>query len=408
MSSTTPITNGKVILYTTMGEIEIDLWSKEAPKTCRNFVQLCLEGYYNGCIFHRIIEDFIVQTGDATGTGSGGTSIYGKPFESEFHSRLRFKQRGLVASAHEDCLNDSQFFITLNKAEELNFKHTIFGRVVGNSIYNVLKMGELEVDEQNRPVYPPKILKTDVVSNPFPDIQIRKNITLKQEEDKPQKKKKKKAVKNINLLSFSDEIDQSISSSSVSGGIESRFDVLANSKQSKKSTINIEDKSRADTSASTSKKSENNMKTVLESAKSDREKADKVIDSSPNEKSVRIFEKEISSAEETSLPDNNAQKNFDFLKSKTIASANTDKKSLVEERRNKYVKRKRSKEEREEEALRKISKFTSSLKASSDNVNESWKSHKLTFDKSNKKEVKKAEDEYVVYDASTYSSEGEK
>jgi peptidyl-prolyl cis-trans isomerase SDCCAG10 len=314
----------------------------------------------------------------------------------------------LVASAHEDGLNDSQFFITLNKAEELNFKHTIFGRVVGNSIYNVLKMGELEVDEQNRPVYPPKILKTDVVSNPFPDIQIRKNVALKQEEDKSQKKKKK-AVKNINLLSFSDEIDQSISSSSGGGGgIESRFDVLANSKQSKKSTINIEDKSRGDTSASTSKKSENNMETVLESAKSDREKADKVIDSSPNEKSVQIFEKEITSAEETSLPDNNAQKNFDFLKSKTIASANTDEKSLVEERRNKYVKRKRSKEEREEEALRKISKFTSSLKASSDNVNESWKSHKLTFDKSNKKEVKKAEDEYVVYDASTYSSESEK
>jgi peptidyl-prolyl cis-trans isomerase SDCCAG10 len=269
-------------------------------------------------------------------------------------------------------------------------------------------MGELEVDEQNRPVYPPKILKTDVVSNPFPDIQIRKNVALKQEEDKSQKKKKK-AVKNINLLSFSDEIDQSISSSSGGGGgIESRFDVLANSKQSKKSTINIEDKSRGDTSASTSKKSENNMETVLESAKSDREKADKVIDSSPNEKSVQIFEKEITSAEETSLPDNNAQKNFDFLKSKTIASANTDEKSLVEERRNKYVKRKRSKEEREEEALRKISKFTSSLKASSDNVNESWKSHKLTFDKSNKKEVKKAEDEYVVYDASTYSSESEK
>ena len=59
----------------------------------RNFVQLCLEGYYDGCIFHRLLKDFLIQTGDPTGTGSGGESAYGRPFKDEFHSRLHFAHR---------------------------------------------------------------------------------------------------------------------------------------------------------------------------------------------------------------------------------------------------------------------------------------------------------------------------
>jgi len=65
---------------TSVGDIDVELWSKEAPKACRNFVQLCLEGYYDGTIFHRLVHNFIVQGGDPTGTGHGGESIYGKPF----------------------------------------------------------------------------------------------------------------------------------------------------------------------------------------------------------------------------------------------------------------------------------------------------------------------------------------
>ena len=70
----------QVLLLTSVGDIDVELWSKETPKACRNFVQLCLEGYYNGTIFHRLVHDFIVQGGDPTGTGHGGESVYGKPF----------------------------------------------------------------------------------------------------------------------------------------------------------------------------------------------------------------------------------------------------------------------------------------------------------------------------------------
>lgn len=126
--------SGKVILHTTYGDISIELWPKEAPKACRNFVQLCMEGYYNDTIFHRIVANFIVQGGDPEGTGLGGESIYegGRPFVDEFHSRLRFVRRGLVAMANSGVPNDnrSQFFITLDATMELQNKHTIFGKVI--------------------------------------------------------------------------------------------------------------------------------------------------------------------------------------------------------------------------------------------------------------------------------------
>lgn len=76
-----PPTKGKVVLKTTHGELEVELWPKEAPLACRNFVQLCLEGYYDNCILHRVIRGFMVQTGDPTGTGEGGDSIFGAPFK---------------------------------------------------------------------------------------------------------------------------------------------------------------------------------------------------------------------------------------------------------------------------------------------------------------------------------------
>lgn len=92
-----PPTSGKVVLITSHGEIEIELWTKEIPKACKNFLQLCLEGYYDNTIFHRLIPGFMIQGGDPTGTGTGGDSIYGKPFNDEFHQRLKFSHRGIVA-----------------------------------------------------------------------------------------------------------------------------------------------------------------------------------------------------------------------------------------------------------------------------------------------------------------------
>ena len=130
--SSEPPTSGKVILKTNYGNIDIELWTKEAPRACRNFIQLCMEGYYNNVIFHRIIKSFMIQTGDPTGTGDGGESIWNKEFPDEFHSRIRFSHRGMVAMANKNKpnTNGSQFFMTMDKCPWLDKKHTIFGKII--------------------------------------------------------------------------------------------------------------------------------------------------------------------------------------------------------------------------------------------------------------------------------------
>ncbi|KAF8141886.1 cyclophilin-like domain-containing protein [Boletus edulis] len=209
-------THGRVILNTTVGEIDIELWSKETPKACRNFIALALEGYYDGVIFHRVVPAFLVQTGDRTNTGAGGESFYGEPFEDEVHPRLRFTHRGLVAMANNGTKNsnESQFFITLDRADGLHGKHTLFGRVVGDTLYNVLKIGETELDDNERPLYPPKIKSISIVDNPFPDIIPRITAAEKRtqqrareaaQREREEAERRKGAKKNVKLLSFGDD-----------------------------------------------------------------------------------------------------------------------------------------------------------------------------------------------------------
>lgn len=202
-----PPTSGKVLMKTSVGDIEIELWAKETPKASRNFVQLCMEGYYDNTIFHRVVKGFIVQGGDPTGTGEGGESIYGCPFKDEFHTRLRFCRRGLLAMANagkDD--NGSQFFFTLAATPELQNKHTIFGKVIGETLYNMLKLEDALVDENDKPIYPQKILKTEILNNPFPDIVPR--IESKKSDVKESKREKKAGVKNFKLLSFGEEAEE--------------------------------------------------------------------------------------------------------------------------------------------------------------------------------------------------------
>ncbi|KAE9405280.1 cyclophilin-like protein [Gymnopus androsaceus JB14] len=206
-------TNGRVIIDTTVGEIDIELWSKETPKTCRNFLALAMEGYYDGVIFHSVVPGFLVQTGDKTGTGMGGESFYGEPFEDEIHPRLRFAHRGLVAMANngQKNSNDSQFIITLDRADELHGKHTLFGRCIGDTLYNVMKIGEMELDGNERPVYPPKIKSIRIIDNPFPDIIPRITAAEKRAQQRAREESQKEreeyelrknAKKNVKLLSF--------------------------------------------------------------------------------------------------------------------------------------------------------------------------------------------------------------
>lgn len=151
--------NKTVVLETTQGVIEIKLFPETAPRTCENFTKLVEKGYYNGIIFHRVIKNFMIQGGDPTGTGRGGESIWGKPFEDEVSPDLQFNKTGILAMANAGPgTNGSQFFITTAKTPWLNMHHTIFGEVISG--YDVVqKIENTSVDGQDRPLAEQKIIK---------------------------------------------------------------------------------------------------------------------------------------------------------------------------------------------------------------------------------------------------------
>lgn len=193
------------MLKTSRGELDIELWPREAPLAVRNFVQLCLEGYYDNTRFHRIIRNYLIQGGDPTGTGQGGQSIYGKPFKDEFHSRLKFTHRGIVACANENTpdSNGAQFFITLDRATHLQKKATIFGKVVGDTVFNLNRFNDVETDSQDRPIDSVTIEKAEVLINPFDDIRPRGGKKRAPSEKPPDAQRR--SIKNLALVSFEEE-----------------------------------------------------------------------------------------------------------------------------------------------------------------------------------------------------------
>ena len=166
-------------VYTNHGKMTVKLFDNLAPKTVKNFIELSKEGYYDGVIFHRIIKDFMVQGGDPTGTGMGGSSIYGEKFEDEFSMDL-FNLRGALSMANAGPnTNGSQFFIVQNKnlpypkdsliqggwpeevaetytgggTPHLDGRHTVFGQLVDEESYKVLdEIAAVRVGAQDKPV----------------------------------------------------------------------------------------------------------------------------------------------------------------------------------------------------------------------------------------------------------------
>jgi len=148
-----------VVLETNQGNIEIQLKNDIAPKACENFTKLVEKGYYNGLIFHRVIKGFMIQGGDPTGTGAGGQSIWGKPFEDEVTPVAKFDYAGILAMANSGPnTNGSQFFITCAKTPWLNMHHTIFGEVV-SGMDVVQKIENAPADSGDRPISEQKIIK---------------------------------------------------------------------------------------------------------------------------------------------------------------------------------------------------------------------------------------------------------
>ncbi|MGE5680014.1 MAG: peptidylprolyl isomerase [Bacillota bacterium] len=149
MISKSPDSVTVATIKTKLGNFEVELYTKDAPKTTANFVGLAMAGYYNNVIFHRIAKGYVIQGGDPSGTGAGGTSIYGPSFEDELDPKTQsYKegyQRGVVAMANRgENTNSSQFFIILNDAPQLPKNYTIFGKVIkGMNVVDKIASGKI-------------------------------------------------------------------------------------------------------------------------------------------------------------------------------------------------------------------------------------------------------------------------
>ncbi|MFX4272721.1 peptidylprolyl isomerase [Propionibacteriaceae bacterium Y1685] len=167
----------KAVLHTNHGDITLDLFELESPKTVANFVGLATgqqewthpetgekknDKFYDGVIFHRIIDGFMIQGGDPLGIGSGGP---GYEFEDEFHPEHSFNRPYLLAMANAGPgTNGSQFFITLGPTPHLNRRHTIFGEVADQASREVVdKIGHVKTGPMDRPVDEVVINSVDIV-----------------------------------------------------------------------------------------------------------------------------------------------------------------------------------------------------------------------------------------------------
>lgn len=168
---------GYARLETTLGEVTLELYPEYAPQAVWNFIKLAQKRYYDGVVFHRNIRNFMIQGGDPTGTGRGGSSIWGKNFPDELQGPLKHDIRGTLSMANKGKdTNSSQFFLTYRKVPHLDGKHTIFGRAV-DSEETLRAMESSEVSKGDRPVDDIVIEQVVVYVDPFEEFQKQRNST---------------------------------------------------------------------------------------------------------------------------------------------------------------------------------------------------------------------------------------
>jgi peptidyl-prolyl cis-trans isomerase-like protein 2 len=176
---------GYARMSTSLGDLNLELLPEHAPKAVWNFVQLAKKGYYNNTIFHRNIRGFMIQGGDPSGTGRGGQSTWGKPFEDELEGPHLHSARGVLSMANKGKnTNTSQFFITYRAVPHLDRKHTVFARVVGGLDTTLSSMERAPVVEKDKPAEDIEIRDVVVFVDPFEEWQKeRKDKESKEAED---------------------------------------------------------------------------------------------------------------------------------------------------------------------------------------------------------------------------------
>jgi peptidyl-prolyl cis-trans isomerase-like 3 len=159
-------------LHTSRGDIKLEIFCETVPKTAENFLALCASGFYDGSPFHRLIPNFMVQTGSPASDPKAKTSISiydtsNQLFEDEIRPALRHNARGIVSMANKGPnSNGSQFFITFAPAPHLDGKNTVFGKLLeGDDVLD--DMEKIAVDKKSRPQERIEIKKVTIHANPL-------------------------------------------------------------------------------------------------------------------------------------------------------------------------------------------------------------------------------------------------
>lgn len=412
--STEPQTAGRVIFETTHGPLEIQLWCRECPSTTKYFLKLCLDGYYDNALFHRIIPNFLVQTGalrydpvarKTTSQKAQVTSLQPKDWaeyrrhagaeqalerrQFELNTRIRFNHRGQVAMALPvDAVGDEeelaslqpQISFILDEAPELDGKHVCFGTISGPTIFNAMRIGNTDVDEQNgQPTVieeSPRIERVKIMDNPIhTDLvpapgELPWNVSVANgDTDSKKKKKKRKGIKNMNVLSFGDEMEQGLESGPAR--MKSSHDLV----ESKRLSKNVDKKVIAAISGKESADPYAEPRKAKNSKSDDRKSAvdfktplpeDGLIEpqigasTDPNDNATTT-QPSVSYAA-LSQRSKNVTSIADKLEEPTPQREKSRKISLVEARRAKYAKRgSKDKKKREEDTMAKFMAFKSKV-----------------------------------------------
>jgi peptidyl-prolyl cis-trans isomerase SDCCAG10 len=410
--ATEPATSARVIFETTHGPLDIKLWCRECPATTKLFLQLCLDGFYDNMVFHRVVPSLLIQTGALRATtqsgrrrdgetttimanGSGGSvwekyrhevqaeeALERRPYE--LHPRLRFNHRGQVAMALEvDGMTDvkdmqPQFFITTESAPYLDRRHVIFGTLGSGSptVFNAIRISGVAVDETtHQPVeldQAPRITATKIVESEIHTDLVPKAIEIvpwrptnaedddldvqRQGKKKNKQKSKRKGKFDTNVLSFGDEVEH------LAPLVKRPKDANAVEGQANTASPGAFARVRNDDSSSASKVA------VSTTAKSD----------DPPETSVALGPLQVVTTDTgpaRSIPPQRSVVPLDNVDdddkeaaaaAATAAQSVADKSvvSFIEQRRARFAKAKMTKQQREDETLAKLMKFRGKLKES--------------------------------------------
>lgn len=412
--STEPQTTGRVVLQTSHGPIDINLWCKECPKACRSFLQLSADGYYDGLPFHRVIKNYLLQTGDRTSALGEDPSVRSNvssylhhvchkihetkglspSYRPELSSRIKFNHRGQVAMAQNISTThteldegsshlDGHFFITLDEASHLNGQHVIFGTVTGPTIFNAIRASGVElVEGEDTPVDAATacyIERIEIKDHPFGDqiqptrgflpwaeSKERQKKETTQENILAKRKKARKGKRDLNVLSFGHEEDDS-SSIHIHNERKSFFDVVQPSTtrreaENKDQIVTLSHDYTDEHHGAVGNASDEEQKTTTNGS------ADLVFLANGNTEAQ--VEDIIPTQQRNLDPQNQVFNTWNTEEQRNRHS----KKSIVEERREKYKRLqkvavdKKGKRQREENTIQRLLDFKSKLKTEAKQV----------------------------------------